>query len=91
MTAAAQLSTNAQPALIATNPANRPLHMSVGSGFIFFAHKVSMAAIAPVMLASTVLTATTLIARSDPARIEPELSPNHPKASTKVPTTTMGT
>ena len=83
--------TNAHGAVIATSPASIPLHNSVVSDFIPLAQSVSMAKNAPVKLASIVLTTTKLIRRSVPARVDPGLNPNHPKARMKVPSATIGT
>src|SRR5205814_977045 len=54
--------TNAQGAVMATSPANMPLHIMDGSGFLERTHHIhSVAANAPVAEASIVLTATTAI------------------------------
>ena len=45
---------------------------------------------APPALASIVLTATTPIRRSVPARVDPALNPNQPKARMKQPTIAIG-
>ena len=77
-------------ALMATRPDNMPLHMIVVSGFRPFSCRVSMAAIVPAMPANAVLTTMALIRRSAPAKAEPEVKPNQPKAKMRVPTTTIG-
>ena len=76
---------------MATRPANMPLHIIVGSGFRPLAYRVSIEAIAPAMPANIVLTTTMLIRRSVPAKVEPGLKPNQPKARMNVPATTIGT
>jgi len=45
---------------------------------------------APAAEASMVLVATTAIRRSPPARVEPALKPNQPKARIKQPVIAMG-
>src|SRR5512139_1244441 len=45
---------------------------------------------APPALASIVFVATTPIRRSEPARVEPALNPNQPKARMKHPTMAIG-
>jgi len=45
---------------------------------------------APAEPASMVFTATTPIRKSVPARVEPALNPNQPKARMKQPTTAIG-
>src|SRR5262245_60871927 len=73
ITTAAQLSTNAHGAVIATRPANMPLQSIDGSGFIPWACKKTIVAKAPATPASIVLTTTTLIRRSVPDSVEPGL------------------
>ena len=83
--------TKAQGAVMATRPASMPLHIIEGSGFLVRNHHIqSEAASAPVAEASIVLTATMLIRKSPPARVEPALKPNHPKARMNVPRTAIG-
>src|SRR5579863_7939697 len=83
--------TKAHAAAIATRPARAPLHMIEGSGLLprtFHIHRV--VAIPPAAEASTVLTMLMPLRRSVPARLPPELSPNHPNARMKVPSITIG-
>src|SRR5215472_9799797 len=76
-------SQNAPPALtkahghvIATKPANMPLHIIEGSGFLVRTHHIQrVAPKAPEAEASIVFTATTEMRRSVPARLEPGLKP----------------
>src|ERR1035437_2041579 len=81
----------AHGALMATSPANMPLHIMDGSGFLVRNHHIhSVAATAPVAEASIVLTATTAMRRSVPASDEPGLNPNQPNARMNVPSMTKG-
>ncbi len=83
--------TNAHGQVIATKPASIPLHIIEGSGFLVRTHHIHIVApTAPVAEASIVLTATTAIRRSVPARLEPGLKPNQPNARMKVPSMTIG-
>ena len=83
--------TKAQGAVMATNPASMPLHIMLGSGFLVrISHIHNVAANAPVAEASIVFTAMTPIRKSPPARVEPALKPNQPKARINVPITAMG-
>src|SRR5579862_1157663 len=80
--------TNAQEPVMATRPASMPPHIIDVSGLlprIFQIHIV--AAMAPVAEESIVLTALTAFRRFVPARLEPALKPNQPKARTNVPRT----
>src|SRR5579862_1422452 len=80
--------TNAQGAVIATRPASIPLHIIEVSGLLprtFQIHRVAARAL--VAEASIVLTALMALRRSVPARLEPGLKPNQPKARMKVPMT----
>src|SRR5205085_2776902 len=83
--------TNAQGAVIATRPANMPLHIMDGSGFLVLNHQtysvVDKAAVEPAIM---VLTAITAMRRSVPARVEPGLNPNQPNARMNVPSMTIG-
>src|SRR5882724_8444707 len=91
MAAAAPALTKAHGAVIATKPANMPLHIMYGSGFLVLNHHIYMvAARAPVAEASIVLTATTAMRRSVPASVEPGLNPNQPNARMNVPSMTNG-
>src|SRR5260221_2560992 len=73
--------TKAHGQVIATKPANMPLHIMDGSGFLVLTHHIqSVDASAPVAEASMGLTATTLMRKSGPARVDPGLNPNQPKA-----------
>src|SRR5258708_40145865 len=66
--------TKAHGAVIATKPASMPLHIMEGSGFLVRIHHIHIVApTAPVAEASMVLTATTAMSRSVPARDEPGL------------------
>src|SRR5215472_10038273 len=83
--------TKAQGQVMATKPASIPLHIIDGSGFLVRTHHIQrVAPNAPVAEASMVFTATTEMRRSVPARLEPGLKPNQPKARMKVPNITMG-
>src|SRR6266581_6509571 len=83
--------TNAHGQVIATKPANMPLHIMEGSGFLVRTHHIHrVAPNAPVAEASMVLTATTAMRRSVPARVEPGLKPNQPNARMNVPSMTIG-
>ena len=76
---------------MATRPASMPLHIMEGSGFFVRNHHIQIvAARAPVAEANIVFTATTAMRRSVPARLEPGLNPNQPKARMNVPNITMG-
>src|SRR5437588_9462170 len=71
--------TNAHGQVMATRPANIPLHIIEGSGFLVRNHHIhNVAPTAPVAEASIVFTATTAIRRSVPARVQPGLKPNQP-------------
>ena len=60
--------TNAHGQVIATKPANMPLHIIEGSGFLVRNHHIhKVAPSAPVADASIVFTATTAMRRSVPA------------------------
>src|SRR6266436_5458154 len=83
--------TNAHGQVIATKPASMPLHIMEGSGFLVLTHHIhSVDAKAPVAEASIVFTATTLMRKSVPARVEPGLNPNQPKARMNVPNMAIG-
>src|SRR5262249_47473141 len=80
ITAAAQESTKAQGAVMATRPASMPLHIIDGSGFIPLAYIMNNIDVnAPATPASIVLTVTVLMRRSVPAKVDPGLNPNQPK------------
>src|SRR5882672_6783416 len=88
MTQALNEPTNAHGAVMATKPASMPLHIMDVSGLLprtFQIHIV--AARAPVADASIVLTTLMALRRSVPARLEPGLKPNQPKARMNVPMT----
>src|ERR1700739_4812195 len=73
--------TKAHGQVIATKPANMPLHIIDGSGFLVRTHHIhSVAPRAPVAEASIVLVATTATRSSVPASDEPGLKPNQPNA-----------
>ena len=83
--------TKAQGAVIATNPANIPLIIIDGSGFLVLNHHMyNIEANAPVAEAIMVLTAITLILKSPPANVDPGLNPNQPNARIKQPITAIG-
>ena len=82
--------TNAQGAVMATRPASMPFAIIEGSGFPNFRIMRTIAARAPPAEASMVLVATTAMRRSVPARVEPGLKPNQPKARMNVPTMAIG-
>ena len=88
---AAQVSTNGQGPLMATSPATMPLQIKVGSGRIFFAPSVNIAASVPATAAKVVLTITPLRERSLPESAHPAFKANQPKATIRLPSTTMGT
>ena len=75
---------------MATSPASMPFAIMLISGLPYRIHMYIMEEKAPPAEASMVFMATTPIRRSVPAREEPALNPNHPKARIKVPTTAMG-
>src|SRR5581483_6851672 len=95
MTTAAQVSTNAQGAVIATSPARIPFTDMAGSGFLDgpASHIYAMALTPPDAPAIKVLTAAST-ARSRPAPVnasaEPGLNPNQPKNKIIVPSTPSG-
>src|SRR5438552_2800431 len=74
---AAQGVTNAHGAVMATSPANMPLHIMLGSGFLllWMTHIYRHAASAPDAEASMVLTAMMPMRPSVPARDDPALNP----------------
>src|SRR3972149_5761238 len=86
--AAAHGATLAQGAVMATNPANAPLHMKSTSTYPVIAHVKNNIIEAPAAAAINVLLATTDIRKSVAARVLPALKPNQPKARIKVPITT---
>src|ERR1700761_9369946 len=77
---AAQASTKAQGAVMATRPASMPLQERDGSGFPMRIQAMIMAATAPAAEASIVFVAITPICGSDEESVEPGLNPNQPKA-----------
>src|ERR1700756_747410 len=89
MTAPNEL-TNAHGAVMATKPANMPLHIMAGSGLPVLNIMNRAANNAPDADASIVFTATTAIRLSVPASVDPGLNPNQPNARIKVPNITMG-
>src|SRR2546428_12360864 len=82
--------TKAQGAVIATSPASAPFASMDGSGLPYLSHRYSIAVMPPAAPASMVLVAITPMRRSDPARVDPGLNPNHPKHRMNVPTSAMG-
>src|ERR1700693_3545058 len=69
--------TKAQGAVIATSPANIPLHAMVMSGLPKRKYQNTIADAAPATAARFVFTATTEIRRSVAPRVEPGLKPIH--------------
>src|SRR5436853_6935711 len=91
MIAAPMVFTNPLGAVIATNPASRPLPDIEASGFPYRIHMYRIAPKEPVQPASIVLTAMELIRRAplpEAASVLPGLNPNHPKARMKQPVIT---
>ena len=88
MTTAEVGDTNAHGAVIATSPANIPLHAMVISGLPNRKYHKSMAAAEPATAARLVFTATTEMRRSVAPSVEPGLKPIQPKSRMKVPVTT---
>src|SRR5262249_3374206 len=80
--------TNAHGAVIATRPANMPLHAIVMSGFLNIKYQTSSADAEPATAARFVLTATIEIRRSVAPSVEPGLKPIQPNNKIKVPVTT---
>jgi len=80
--------TNAQGAVIATNPASIPLHAIVMSGLPNRKYQMSIAAADPATAARFVFTATTEIRRSVAPSVEPGLKPIQPNSRMNVPVTT---
>src|SRR5579864_8256518 len=80
--------TNAQGAVIATNPASIPLHAIVMSGLPNRKYQMSIAAADPATAARFVFTATTEIRRSVAPSVEPGLNPIQPNSRMNVPVTT---
>src|SRR5688572_33437130 len=70
--------TNAQPAVMATNPANAPLRIIDRSGLPSSIHAVSEAEIAAAAPAVFVATAIRPIAPASAAIVLPGLNPNQP-------------
>jgi len=83
--------TKAHGAVMATRPARRPLQIIVTSGFPKRSQTNTHAKRAPDADASIVFVAITEMRTSELARVDPGLKPNHPKARTSVPVTTIGT
>src|ERR1700686_5194320 len=71
--------TKAQGAVIATNPANMPLHAIVISGLPNIMYHTSIAVAEPATAERFVLTATTEMRRSVAASVDPGLNPIQPK------------
>src|SRR6266545_6248938 len=90
MNMAAQEETKAQGAVMATRPASMPFASQLGSGLPNLNLAYMAAAKAPVAEASMVLVAMMDSRVSMPARVEPALKPNQPKARMKVPIMTCG-
>src|SRR5579862_4296024 len=80
--------TNAQGAVMATNPASIPLQAMVISGFPKRKYQTNMATAEPVTADRLVFIAITEIRRSVAPRVEPGLKPIHPNKRIKVPVTT---
>src|SRR5437764_15326263 len=88
ITTAAHGATDAQGAVMATQPASIPLQPIEMSGFPHFQFVHAIAAAAPKHAASSVFTATTEILRSVAPRVEPGLNPIQPNSRMNVPVTT---
>ena len=82
--------TNAHGAVMATSPARAPFAIIDGSGLSYLSHMYNIAVMLPAAPASMVLVAITPMRRSDPAKVEPALKPNHPKARMNVPINAIG-
>src|ERR1700691_4994761 len=80
--------TKAQGAVMATSPANIPLHAIVISGLPNTKYQNSIPAAEPATAARFVFTATTEIRRSVAPSVDPGLKPIQPKSRMKVPVTT---
>src|SRR5580704_10394317 len=80
--------TNAHGAVIATSPANIPLHAIVMSGLPNRKYQISIATAEPATAARFVFTATTEMRRSVAPSVDPGLKPIHPKSKRNVPVTT---
>src|ERR1700691_4826405 len=80
--------TKAHGAVIATKPANIPLHAMVTSGFPNMKYQTSSAVADPATAARFVLIAITEMRRSVAPRVEPGLKPIQPNSRMNVPVTT---
>jgi hypothetical protein len=80
--------TKAHGAVMATSPANMPLHAMVISGFPNRKYHNSIAAAEPATAERLVFTATTEMRRSVAPSVDPGLKPIQPKRRIKVPVTT---
>src|ERR1700722_16444724 len=80
--------TNAQGAVMATNPASMPLHAMVMSGLPNMKYHSNMATAEPAMAAGFVLMATTEMRKSVAPSVEPGLKPIQPNNRMNVPMTT---
>src|SRR5260370_34908513 len=82
--------TNAHGAVMATRPANMPLHIMPGSGLPVLIIMTSAVNRAPEADASMVVTAMMAMRWSVPDRVEPGVNPNQPDARMNVPNMTIG-
>lgn len=93
----ATLVTLPHDAVMQTNPARTPLHISptLYSGFVLENLAVAIKAVIPPDEAATIVFMHTIEAKSglDPVidKVDPALKPNHPNHKIKVPITYKGT
>ena len=90
ITMAAQGSTNAHGAVIATRPASMPLTIIPGSGLPPRFQIHAMPVLAPKAAASAVFTATRARRVSVAAKVDAALNPNQPNSRMNVPSIAIG-